>query len=78
MAWDYFHGWDRPELIDYVADRDLWTWCLPNSSEISAVLASHEHDWETWSDLAEKLEYEESRSKIIDEGAASYARLKRT
>jgi oligoribonuclease NrnB/cAMP/cGMP phosphodiesterase (DHH superfamily) len=36
LAWDYFYPTlERPWFIEYVADRDLWKWALPNSKEIS-------------------------------------------
>ncbi len=37
MAWDFFFE-NKPRcwFIDYVGDRDLWKWELPNSKEISA------------------------------------------
>jgi len=37
IAWDYFFGVERPWFIDYVGDRDLWKWELPNSKEICAA-----------------------------------------
>jgi oligoribonuclease NrnB/cAMP/cGMP phosphodiesterase (DHH superfamily) len=44
ITWDYFFpGKPRPWFIDYVADRDLWTWKLPNSKEINTAL--HENDY---------------------------------
>jgi oligoribonuclease NrnB/cAMP/cGMP phosphodiesterase (DHH superfamily) len=36
IAWDYFmQGQRRPWLVDYVEDRDLWRFALPNSREIN-------------------------------------------
>jgi oligoribonuclease NrnB/cAMP/cGMP phosphodiesterase (DHH superfamily) len=38
MAWDFFFGnQPRSWFINYVGDRDLWKWELPNSKEISAA-----------------------------------------
>ena len=35
LAWDFFHeGTKRPNLVDYVADRDLWQFRLPLSREV--------------------------------------------
>jgi oligoribonuclease NrnB/cAMP/cGMP phosphodiesterase (DHH superfamily) len=39
----------RPWYVDYVEDRDLWNWALPNSKEICAYLGTLEMtkaDWE--------------------------------
>ena len=39
MAWDYFFDFQpRPFFIDYIGDRDLWTWKLPSSREINTGL----------------------------------------
>jgi uncharacterized protein len=64
LAWDYLFGKDaedlmyrdgssfqepRPWYVDYVEDRDLWNWALPNSKEICAYLGTLEMtkaDWE--------------------------------
>jgi oligoribonuclease NrnB/cAMP/cGMP phosphodiesterase (DHH superfamily) len=44
MAHDYFaasYRESRDELINYIQDRDLWTWALPDSREVNAALQSH-------------------------------------
>ena len=39
ITWDYFFpDTPRPFFIDYLGDRDLWTWLLPNSKEINSAL----------------------------------------
>jgi oligoribonuclease NrnB/cAMP/cGMP phosphodiesterase (DHH superfamily) len=39
ITWDYFfQDIIRPWFVDYVADRDLWKWKLPNSKEINQIL----------------------------------------
>lgn len=39
MAWDYFFdGVCRPFFIDYIGDRDLWTWKLDKSKEVNTAL----------------------------------------
>lgn len=52
MAWDYFCQGDRPWLVDYIADRDLWRWELAASREVSAVIGSLEHSFQGWDALA--------------------------
>jgi oligoribonuclease NrnB/cAMP/cGMP phosphodiesterase (DHH superfamily) len=53
MAWDYFHGdaLPRPWLIDYVQDRDLWRWELPDSRAVSAWVMAQPHEFEAWDKL---------------------------
>lgn len=62
MAWDYFsytmkqpqenEGEPRPELINYIEDRDLWKFKLPNSKEVNATVFSYDYDFEEWDKLA--------------------------
>lgn len=57
MAWEYFHpGEPVPRLLEYVQDRDLWTWKLPLSKEVSAALATYPHDFRKWSCLLHAAE----------------------
>lgn len=39
IAWDYFFDdLPRPFFIDYIGDRDLWSWKLPESKQINNAL----------------------------------------
>lgn len=58
IAWDYFFADDpdvRPRIVDYVGDRDLWRFDLPNSRDVAAWLFSHEYDFDTWTKCANDL-----------------------
>ncbi|EEX09593.1 phosphohydrolase [Ruegeria lacuscaerulensis ITI-1157] len=70
MAWDYFHQGARPFLVDVVADRDLWRWQLDQSREINAVIGSHEMTWDTWGDLAARLQADADIGRVAAEGKA--------
>ena len=38
LAWEFFHpGKEAPKFIQYIQDRDLWTWELAYSKEFSAA-----------------------------------------
>lgn len=42
LAWDHFHpNRERPALVNYVEDRDLWTKKLPDTDEVNAALFSY-------------------------------------
>lgn len=57
IAWDYFHpGEERPHLVDYVEDRDLWRFNLPHSREINANIFSYPYDFGAWDEIAKQLE----------------------
>ena len=71
MTWDYFFSEKtRPKLIDYVQDRDLWTWLLPHSRDVSAALALEELNFEAWSDFADRLQSPREFDKIVAAGVA--------
>lgn len=44
----FFPGQPVPKLFQYIQDRDLWQWELPNSREVSAGLYVIERDFDTW------------------------------
>ena len=37
--------------MEYVRDRDLWTWALPYSRQINAVIQNQTFDFEVWDEL---------------------------
>lgn len=59
MAWDYFGPpRPRPKIVDYVEDRDLWRFKLPNSAEVHAFVASYPMEFGVWDVLDIRLESE--------------------
>lgn len=56
LAWDFFHGGARPNLVEYVEDRDLWRFNLAMSRDINAAIFSYEYTWKNWDDLAAALD----------------------
>jgi len=46
----------RCTLVNYVEDRDLWRWELPDSKEIAAVFGITPFTFDDWDDLAYNLE----------------------
>lgn len=54
LAWDFFNeGEPRPEFINYIEDRDLWTKKLFGVDEFTASLRSYPMDFEVWDKLIE-------------------------
>lgn len=43
LTWDYFFDSPAPWFLQYVADRDTWSWELPNSKEINTALFEDRH-----------------------------------
>lgn len=49
MTWDYFFGpTKRPWLVDYVEDRDLWRFSLPESRAINRFVSILPFDFNRW------------------------------
>jgi hypothetical protein len=59
LAWDELHDREqlasRPDLVDYVEDRDLWRFKLPDSRAINAYIGSFEFSFEKWTELADEF-----------------------
>lgn len=57
IAWDWMHVTrQRPRLVEYVQDRDLWRFNLPYSREISQWLRSFPYEMMAWDHAATILE----------------------
>ena len=68
MAWDIFHGVERPRLINHIEDRDLWRFALEGTREIQAALFSYPYDFTVWDTLVAACEQDPDR--LICEGMA--------
>lgn len=53
MTWDHFFGGERPMVVDYTEDRDLWRFKLPHSREVNAYLSTLEFDFAAWTNAEE-------------------------
>lgn len=53
LAWDVLCGTPRPWIIDYVEDRDLWRFHLPDSLDVNAAIMATPQTLEGWSELAD-------------------------
>lgn len=71
IAWDYFHpGRDRPLLVDYVGDRDLWRFSLPMSREVNAFVFAHDYTFENWDHLDRMLRDHMDVQRVAEMGGA--------
>jgi len=81
LAWEWAHQQPAPWLLQYVQDKDLWTWSLPGSREINAALASYPYDFHIWDTLRQDLLEAEGRAilryetELVGKIAASAAML---
>jgi len=69
IAWDYFFSVPRLPLVNYIEDRDLWRFKLPNSREVNAWIQSWDIDLDTWKSLLRQ------QSKLVKQ-ICDNARLK--
>lgn len=68
LAWDYFHGNPRPNLIVHVEDQDLWNFDYSHTREIMAVIETTEKTFENWNDLFLSLEDDAKYQNIAKQG----------
>lgn len=65
-----------PLLYDYLQDRDLWRFELPQSREINAYIRTQPYDFSAWSQMEVTIELAFERA--VNEGAASLRLVDRT
>lgn len=75
LAWDFFHGVERPNLVKYVEDRDLWKFALPLSREVNALIFSYDYDFRNWSYLDALLRDHMGIQHAADMGGAIERKL---
>ncbi|MGO1500800.1 MAG: phosphohydrolase [Marinobacter sp.] len=69
ITWDWcFPDEERPRLIEYIQDRDLWQFNLEGTREISAALFSYDQEFEVWKNILTALEDEEGREFMVRMG----------
>ncbi len=57
LTWNFCHpGEDAPKLIDYIEDRDLWRYRLPETRALSLYLRSFAYDFDQWTAVMERCE----------------------
>jgi hypothetical protein len=62
LSWEWAHGTAAPWLLQYIQDKDLWTWVLPGSREINAALASYPFDFTVWDGFTQTILEQEGRA----------------
>lgn len=66
MAWDILRGGPRPWYVNYVEDRDLARYALPDSKAVSAYIMALPHTTDAWDRLsALSLEYVKAMGTAI-------------
>jgi oligoribonuclease NrnB/cAMP/cGMP phosphodiesterase (DHH superfamily) len=78
LTWAFFFG-DAvmPKLYQYVQDRDLWKFELPQSKEVNAVVSATENTMEAFASLRDSLERPNGVGGAIAAGVAIIAMTKK-
>lgn len=67
LTWDYFSKVPST-LIEYIQDQDLWSWKLPNSKEINAVIGQADKEFSVYTKLDSALDSIVSYDNLVHEG----------
>ncbi len=67
LAWEWGHERSVPWLMQYIQDKDLWQWRLPNSREINAALSSYPFEFSVWDKLSQEVLEVEGRGILRHE-----------
>ncbi len=67
LAWEWVHGQPVPWMMQYIQDKDLWQWRLPDSREINAALSSYPFEFSVWDKLSQDVLEVEGRGILRHE-----------
>jgi len=71
IAWGWcFPAYPAPPLIQYVSDRDLWEFKLPDTKAVSEYLFSLEYTFEAWEGVDVDLSTDDGLDAIVTAGEA--------
>lgn len=71
ITWDFLHPNDaRPNIVQYVEDRDLWRFNLPFSREVNAFIFAHAYEFKNWNYLNAKMADHMGVQDVADMGGA--------
>lgn len=71
LAWKYFHKDEPvPKFLEYIEDRDLFRFLLPNSRATCAFIDTQDFDFKVWDKLAEDIADETRYKECLIKGEA--------
>lgn len=71
LAWNHFHPNETmPMFVEYIQDRDLWKFKLPDSKEINKFIMSFDYDWNKWDELRDFFRTPTNSWDAAKQGAA--------
>ena len=72
LAWDVLCGGERPWIVNYVEDRDLWRKALPFTEEVNAYISTLPFDLKEWDEVYDDIE---AMYVVVESGAAVLAKV---
>jgi oligoribonuclease NrnB/cAMP/cGMP phosphodiesterase (DHH superfamily) len=94
LAWDYFRNdytidgrsgarWsavvgERPLLVDFVEDYDLWRFDMDHTRKVLAVVHATGYDFDKWDEMADRLDTDDGYKRIVYDGTAILQYIKKT
>ena len=57
LTWKHFHTAPVPKMLEYIQDRDIWKWALPNSEQINSAISTTPFSFRAFDRLADDLEH---------------------
>ena len=66
LTWVHFFGQPVPEFIEYLEDRDLWRFELPDSKGVSQALRAYPFDFSVWNELFDDLDRLVREAPIVE------------
>lgn len=68
ITWEYFHQTPPPLLLQYVQDRDLWHFALPDSRDVTAAIMSYPFEFSRWQQWHEDAQRRQELTALAQEG----------
>lgn len=73
LAWDrFFPDTPRPKMVNYIQDRDLWKFELPDSNHINSYIQSYPMNIDSYEEINSRLEHSSEECKSQGEAIERY------
>jgi len=71
LAWQHcFPSEPAPKILQYIQDRDLYSWKLPYAEELLSVIDSYEKSFKNWDMISERLNDSQGFKELVLEGSS--------
>jgi len=70
LAWKFFHNEPVPKLLEYIEDRDLYKFSLPDSRATCAFIDTVDFDFKIWDGIVEGMDDKDKKIEYLLKGEA--------